>query len=225
MTALTFDVLDARAEPYAALPTIVFRLRIAETGGGAVHALALRCQIRIQPHLRRYDTGEELRLTELFGERSQWGDSVRPFLWTHVSTMVTGFTGATEIDLPVTCTYDFEVAGTKYLHALGDGSVPLLLLFSGTCFTRGSAGFVAEPVAWDQEASFELPVRVWRGVMDLYFPNAGWIRVDRATLDALQRFKTDRALPTWDHAFERLLKEAGADAPSGGTGDPRRDRP
>jgi hypothetical protein len=211
MTALAFQVLDARAEPFAAVPTIVLRLRIEEADGRPVHALALRAQIRIEPQRRSYDSGEEARLDELFGEPSRWGESVRSFLWTHVSTMVTGFRGSTEIDLPVTCTYDFEVAGTKYLHALGDGDVPLLLLFSGTCFTKGTTGFAAEPVAWDQEASFALPVRVWREVMDLYFPNSGWIRVDRGTLDALQRFRADRALPTWEQAFELLFKAAGED--------------
>ena len=68
------------------------------------------------------------------------GRSLRPFLWTHVATTVTGFTARTEIDLPVTCTYDFEVAGTKYFHALDDGEIPLVLLFSGTTFSRGDAG-------------------------------------------------------------------------------------
>jgi hypothetical protein len=33
--------------------------------------------------------------------------------------------------------------------------------------------------------------------------------VSRETLDALARFKSDRALPTWDEAFEQLLKQAG----------------
>ena len=45
--------------------------------------------------------------------------------------------------------------------------------------------------------------------MDLYFPNTGWLRLRRETLDALQRYKTERALLTWDETFERLLKEAG----------------
>jgi Family of unknown function (DUF6084) len=49
--------------------------------------------------------------------------------------------------------------------------------------------------------------------MDLYFPNSGWLRVRRDTLDELQRFKASRALPTWDQAFEQLLKAAGEDAP------------
>jgi hypothetical protein len=105
------------------------------------------------------------------------------------------------------------VAGAKYLHALGDGEIPLLLLFSGTAFTRGDAGFAAEPVAWDTDASFRLPVAVWRGVMDLYFPGGGWLRVRRDTLDALQRYKAAHALPTWDQALERLLKTAGEDSP------------
>jgi hypothetical protein len=211
MTALSFDVLGAHSEPYAATPTIMVRLRITEAAGGAVHALALRCQVRIEPQRRRYDAGEEARLYELFGETPRWGDSLRPFLWTHSSLTVPSFTGSTDVDLPLACTYDFEVAGAKYLHSLGQGEIPLLLLFSGTAFTRASAGFSAEPVAWNEEASYRLPVAVWRQTMDRYFPNSGWLRVSRDTLDALTRFKGARALPTWDLALEQLLKEAGED--------------
>lgn len=214
MTTLDFEVLSARAEPHAAVPTIMLRLRIAETSGVDIHALALRCQIRIEPQRRRYNMVEEERLYELFGETPRWGDTLRPFLWTHLSSMVTGFAGSTEVDLPVECSYDFEVAGAKYLHALADGEIPVLLLFSGTVFTRGASGFAAEPIAWNQEASFRLPVAVWRGVMDLYFPNSGWLRVGRDTLDELQRFKAARALPTWDQALEQLLKRAGEDEQS-----------
>jgi hypothetical protein len=213
MTRLAFEVVDAHPEPHAATPTIMLRLRVTETGGGDVHALALRCQIRIEPQRRRYSSEEEDRLYELFGETPRWGDTLRPFLWTHVATTIAGFKGSTEVDLPVECSYDFEVAGAKYFHALADGEIPLLLLFSGTVFTRGSSGFAAEPVPWDQEASYRMPVSVWRGVMDLYFPNSGWVRVSRDTLDALQRYKSSLALPTWDQAFERLLKQAGENEP------------
>ena len=209
MTALSFAVVDAQAEPHAAVPTIMLRLRVEEADGFRVHALALRCQIRIEPQRRRYGPEEEKQLYELFGETAQWGDSLRPFLWTHVSTTIGKFDGATEFDLPVECTYDFDVAGAKYLHALNDGDIPLLLLFSGTVFTRGTSGFSAEPLSWSLEASHKLPVSVWRDMMDLYFPNSGWIRIDRDTLHALQRFRASRGLPTWDHAFEQLLKEAG----------------
>ena len=73
------------------------------------------------------------------------------------------------------------------------------------------SGFSAEPVSWDREASYKLPVSVWRDVMDMYFPNSAWVRVRRDTLDDLQRYKARQALPTWDQAFERLLKSAGDD--------------
>ncbi|MGH9016522.1 MAG: DUF6084 family protein, partial [Acidimicrobiales bacterium] len=169
---------------------------------------ALRCQIRIEPQRRRYAADEEERLYELFGETPQWGDSLHPFLWTHVSTTVAGFRGVTEIDLPVECTYDFEVAGAKYLHSLSEGEIPLLLLFSGTVFTRGESGFAAEPVSWHEDATFRLPVAVWRGLMDLYFPRSGWIRVGRDTLDDLREFRVRRGLPTWDQALQQLLKVA-----------------
>jgi Family of unknown function (DUF6084) len=210
MTALAFEVLGSRAEPHAAVPTIILRLRVTETTGGSVHALALRCQIRIEPQRRRYDPDEEERLYELFGETPLWGSSLRPFLWTHVSTTLGGFTGSADFDLPVECTYDFEVAGAKYLHSLSNGEIPVLLLFSGTAFTRGESGFSAEPVSWDRDATYRLPVWVWRDVMDMYFPNSAWVRVRRDTLDDLQRFKAEQALPTWDQAFEQLLKRAGA---------------
>ena len=213
MTTLSFEVESSRAEPHAAVPTIMLRLRVEEADGFSVHALALRCQIRIEPQRRRYSAEEEVRLYEMFGETPQWGDSLRPFLWTHVSTTLGKFDGTTEFDLPVECTYDFDVAGAKYLHALADGDIPLLLLFSGTVFTRGESGFAAEPLSWSLEASHRMPVAVWRAMMDLYYPNSGWVRVQRDTLDALQRFRADRALPTWDQAFEQLLKEAGEDGP------------
>jgi hypothetical protein len=211
MTSLALQVVEARAEAHAAVPTIMLRVRVSETEGGTVHALALRCQIRIEPQRRRYQPEEEDRLYELFGETPRWGDSLRPFLWTHVSTTIAGFTGSTEFDLPIECTYDFEVAAAKYLHSLTAGEIPLILLFSGTVFTRGDRGFAAEPVSWNLEASYRLPVAVWRGVMDLYFPNSGWVRIGRDTLDQLQRFKASRALPTWDQAFEQLLKHADED--------------
>jgi hypothetical protein len=212
---LAIDVTGVEVEPNAAVPTILFATHLRETSGATVHAIALRAQIRIEPQRRRYSPAEEERLLELFGETPQWGESLRPFLWSHVETMVAGFTGETTVSLPMVCSYDFEVAGAKYLHGLeagpGQGEVPLLFLFSGTVFTKGDSGFNAELVPWHLESRFRLPVRTWRDTMDRYFPNAGWLRLSRDTIDRLQRFRATRALPTWEQAIEVLLKEAGED--------------
>jgi hypothetical protein len=211
MSPVSFEIVGARVEAYAAVPTLMLRLRIVASDGEPIHALALRSQIMIEPKRRQYDQDEERRLTELFGETPRWGDTLQPFLWTNVSTTVTGFTGDTEIDLPITCTYDFEIAAAKYMHSLDGGEIPIVALFSGTVFGRSAAGLKAAPVSWSEEASYRLPVSLWRDMMDLYFPNSAWLRLGRDTLDALQQYKVARALRTWDETFERLLKEAGED--------------
>ena len=134
---------------------------------------------------------------------------MKPFLWTHASTIVVGFSGSTRAELPVTCTYDFEVAATKYLHGLAEGEVPLLLLFSGTVFLQGATGISVSQIPWDKEASFRLPVQVWREMMDHYFPNSGWLRLHTDTLSLLMRCKGRRAVPSWDQLMISLLRDAG----------------
>lgn len=208
MRGLSFQVAGARVEPYAAVPTLLFGLRVEARGGETVESIALRCQIRIEPHRRRYDKAEEDRLVELFGEAPRWGDTLKPFLWTHVSTIVSGFTGAIDVDLPVPCSYDLEVAAAKYFHALEEGEIPLLLLFSGTVFVRGESGLYVEPVPWAAETAYRLPVRVWRDLMDAYYPGSGWLRLRRETIDELQRIKARRAITTWDELVATLVREA-----------------
>ncbi|HEX3557460.1 MAG TPA: DUF6084 family protein [Thermoanaerobaculia bacterium] len=205
MADLKFQVAGARAEPYAAVPTLVFTLRIEEVSSQPIHAIALRCQVQIEPNRRSHSPAEQARLLEMFGVPGRWGETVKPLHWTHVSVMVPSFQGAVTVDLPMTCTYDFEVTAAKYFEALDDGEIPLLFLFSGTVFTPGGTGFMVQRVPWEKEAPFRLPVRVWRQVMDLYFPHSVWIRLQRESLDALQRFKAERALPTWDDVVAALL--------------------
>jgi hypothetical protein len=209
VTDLDFTCTDVRPEDYAAGPTLLFRLRIDAAGGERVHALALRCQIRIEPARRKYDAGEAALLGDLFGEPERWGTTLKPLQFAHASITVPGFTGSTETDLPVPCTYDTEVASAKYFRALAGGEVPLLLLFSGTVFT-GERGFRAEPVPWHKEATVRMPVRVWQQMIDQYFPNTGWLLLRRDSLDALQRYRSQRALPSWEHVVDELLRTAEA---------------
>ena len=170
MSNYEFSVVDIFAEPYAAAPQLTARLRIQESTGQTIHAIALRCQVRIEPQRRRYEEADESGLRALFGERDRWAETLKPFLWMQSSAMVQGFTEITEVDLPLPCTYDFEVTGSRYLHAVNDGTVPLALLFSGTVFTKGANGFGVEQVPWDCEASYALPVTVWQEMIESYFP-------------------------------------------------------
>lgn len=209
MTALDFSVLSIGAEPYAVTPNLLARVRIAETTEAVVHALALRCQIRVEPRRRRYSDAEEAGLLDLFGPRERWGSTLATFPWLHATAMVPGFTGECVTELVMPCTYDFEVTASKYLHALGNGTVPLSFLFSGTVFTKGPNGFGVEQVPWDREAQFAMPVEVWRDVVRQNFPSTGWLRLDHDIIAALMRFKAARGLPGVDQAVAELLDGAG----------------
>lgn len=205
MTELAFEVIDVRPQEHAASPHLLFRLRVTESSGAVVHAIALRAQLRIEPQRRPYDAGEQAGLADLFGTADRYTSTLKPFLWTHATAMVQGFETSREFDLPVACTYDFDVSATKYLHALRGGDVPLVLLFSGTVFTRGATGFAVEQLSWSLEASCRLPVASWHQLMDLYFPGSGWIRLDRETIAALALHRTARGLTSWEQTIADLL--------------------
>ncbi len=209
MSRMAFSVVGARAERYAAAPQIALRVRVTESSGVPIYAIALQAQIQLEPQRRRYGQGESAGLVELFGEPERYGSTLRPLQWAQVSKTVLAFTGETEFDLAIPCSYDFEVAAHKYLSALREGEIPLLLLFSGTVFERGAGGISAGLVPWSCEARYRLPVAVWRETMDAFFPNSAWIRIDRDVFDELHRFKTARGFPTLDAALARLCEEAG----------------
>ncbi|MDR6979697.1 hypothetical protein J2X68_006434 [Streptomyces sp. 3330] len=210
MTEFSFSCTGVRADRYAAGPTLVFRLRVTAADDARVHALALRCQIRVEPARRGYEPAEADGLADLFGERSRWGSTLQPVQFAQISHMVPGFTGETETDLVVPCTYDMDIAATRYLDALTTGEVPLLMLFSGTAFT-GEGGFRVEPVPWDREAAFRMPVETWREMVEQHFPGCGWLRLPRDTMAALLAYRSRHALPSWDATLKALLDE-GADA-------------
>lgn len=205
MSSYTFTALDIFAEPWAASPQLTARLRIEESTGQVVHAIALRCQVRIEPQRRGYGSAEADSLQALFGERDRWSQTLKPFLWMQCSTTVQGFRGSCEVDLPLPCSYDFDVVGSRYLHALSDGEVPVSLMFSGTVFTKGVTGFGVEQVPWDCDASYRMPVSVWRQMMDLYYPNTGWIRLDHDLLAELAGYRARHGLTSWEETLERLL--------------------
>jgi hypothetical protein len=207
MSGLVIEVLGAGPEPYAAVPTISLRLRVSESDGLPVSAVVLRVQVRIEPQRRSHDAAEVNRLRDLFGGSTQWGESLRPFFWTELSKVIGAFSSPIEVDLPIMCTYDLEVAATRYFHAVREGEIPLVLLFSGTVFTNDGSRLVVEPVPWHLEASYRMPASCWRETMDGYFPERCWIRLSRETIDALLDVKASGGLPTLDQAIEMLLGE------------------
>jgi Family of unknown function (DUF6084) len=207
MPDLGFKVEDAAAVQFAVVPTIALKLRITNADPEeTIHTIALRCQIQIDVTHRRYTADEQAQMRDLFGEPERWSQTLRSLLWTHVSIVVPSFRASTLVDLPIHCTFDFNVGATKYFEGLRGGEIPLVLLFSGTIFYADSDDVLqVMPISWSQEARFRLPVKVWRDMMDAYYPNTAWLNLRRDVFDRLYQYKTQRGIPTWEQALESVL--------------------
>jgi hypothetical protein len=204
---LTCAVTRVEALAPAAAPTLRFTLAL-DAGGATVRSLALGVQIQIAARQRRYAERDQPQLVDLFGDPARWGQTLRTLPWLRATLVTPPFDGAATVALEVPCTYDFEVAATRYLSALRDGEVPLELLFSGTVFWTGDdARLQAARIPWDCEARCAMPVRVWREAIDACFPDAAWLRLGRDAFDGLAAFRAARALPSWEATVEALLEE------------------
>ncbi len=207
MPNLDFGIDGAEVPEFAAVPSLLFKLRIENLEEEPIRSVALNTQIRIAATQRHYDAAEQERLTELFGEPSRWKDTLRSLLWTHTVLQVPRFSGSTVVDMPVTCTYDLEVVAAKYFFALKDGEVPLEFLFSGTVFYAAEGGRLQTArISWEKDAEFRLPVRLWKEMMERYFPNSAWIRLHRDAFDQLYDYKIRMGLLTWEATVEALLR-------------------
>ncbi|MEU0564412.1 DUF6084 family protein [Nonomuraea sp. NPDC005983] len=196
----------------AAVPTLHFKLRIDNTGGPEVRSLTLNTQLRIAAPRRAYDERAQRGLAELFGPPEDWGRNLSSLLWTQTVTQVPGFTGSTLAPVAVACTYDFEVAAAKYFHVLEDGDIPLEFLFTGTAFYLEEGRLQAVHLPWDTEADFDMPVRVWKDLMDRYFPESAWVRLGRDAFDRLYAYKVRHTLVGWDDVVRSLLETGGGRA-------------
>jgi len=189
-------------------PLLLFKVRISATPVvDPIQSVLLSTQIQIQPPQRSYSSSEKERLVELFGTPDRWGQTLRNRLLTHANTTVGSFTGSAEAILSVPCSYDLNIAATKYFYALDSGEVSLLFLFSGSVFYAGPDGRLqVEPISWSKEATFRLPVQVWRELMEQHYPNCAWLYLQRDVFDQLFAYKRRNGHATWEQAIEELLE-------------------
>ena len=208
MPELSIQVAGAKVVQYAAVPTIAFQLEIGNAARDeTIHTIVLRCQIQIEVTRRGYAPAEQARLRDLFGHPDRWGQTLRNLLWTHTSVVVPAFEGTTAaVDMNIPCTFDFNVASTKYFEGLESGAIPLVMLFSGSVFYgSGDEPVQVAPISWDLEARFSLPAQTWREMMAHYYPNTAWLNLHRDAFDRLYYYKVENGIPTWEQALEQLL--------------------
>jgi hypothetical protein len=86
-------------------------------------------------------------------------------------------------------------------------------MFSGTVFyAEPDGGLRVAPISWDKETRFRLDLKVWKDLMDAYYPNSAWLSIRRDVFEDLHRFKIERGIPTWEQAFETLLASVKEEA-------------
>jgi hypothetical protein len=212
MPELHFQIEGAEVVPHAATPLIALKLRITNLPASeTIHAITLRCQVQIEPAKRRYTPNEQEKLLDLFGTSERWARTVKPLLWMNTSVAVPRFTAELLVDLELPCTFDFNVAATKYFHALDTGDIPVAVMFSGTLFYEGQDGALQiSQVPWDREASFRLPISVWKEMMEMHHPNSAWLCLRRDSFEQLYNYKVRHGLPTWEQAIAKALAAENA---------------
>jgi hypothetical protein len=210
MPDLDFQVEGVAAVKYAAVPMLSFRLRVTNKNAGEmVHSVVLRAQIQIEVTRRHYSPQEQAQLRDLFGEPERWSKTLKSMLWTHAAITVPPFQKEMVVEIPVPCTFDFSVGATKYFHGLTDGDLPLNFMFSGTVFYRGeNDAMQVAPISWEKEAKFKLPLKIWRDVIDEYYPNTAWLCLRRDAFERLYDFKVRNGIPTWEEVIDRVFSNA-----------------
>lgn len=204
-----FEITGAEVVARAATPTLRFNIEITDASAIRIHFIALSALITVEPGMRTYESDDRERLVELFGEPERWGSTTGAFRWTQVDTVVPAFTERGSLRLPVQCTYDHEIAATKYFGGIDSGTYPLQFHFNGTVYYEGADGRLQMlPLAWDRSARFELPVETWRRMIDLHYPEGGWMRLGTETLRRLGQRKAESGAPTMDDCISRLLDRA-----------------
>jgi hypothetical protein len=204
---LDFRVESVAPVPFGATPLLGFR--IAVTNGKpeqAIYSVALRAQIQIEVTRRPYSAEDQERLRDLFDAPERWGQTLRNMLWTNAVTTVASFNGSTTVEMQVPCTFDFNIAATKYFHGIESGEIPLCFLFSGTVFYDGGDGTpLVAPISWSKEARCRLPAGTWREMMATYYPNIAWLCLRRDVFERLHQYKIRKGIPTWEAVLERML--------------------
>jgi hypothetical protein len=207
MPDLSFKIKGVEPAAKGLVPLLHFKLEVSNAcQQEIIENVLLQAQIQIQPTQRCYAAEEKEKLADLFGAPERWGQTLRNHFWAHSQATVRRFSGSTEVILPVPCTYDLNVLGSKYFNALDSGEVSLLFLFSGSIFHNTDEGRLqVQQISWEKETAYRMPVAVWKEMMEHHYPNSAWLSLRRDVFDELSAYKRRHGLATWEQVLQRFL--------------------
>jgi hypothetical protein len=202
-----FAVSGVELDPHAATPLLRFAIDVSDAGGREIYTIALAAQVQIDGDRRAYDPETRERLHDLFGEPEQIPQTAGPVQIGRVETLVPSFRGACSFTLAVPLSGDVELAATRYLASLADGTVPLSFHFNGSIFYCDDADRLQVTlVPWSCDAHYRLRLGDWRSLIERRYAAAGFVRVQADTLEALRRRRTERGLASFDATIRDALR-------------------
>jgi hypothetical protein len=210
-----FEITGVRSLERAATPTLSLSGAVSDRSGRRVLMIALTALITVEPGERSYGDDDRGRLIELFGEPERWASTTGSFRWTQADVVVPSFRGEGGFEIPIHCTYDHEVAATKYFAGVEDGDYPLRLHLSGTVYYEGDDGRMQMlRLPWDRSTRFGLPVETWRRTIEAHYPRGGWVHLSDETLAALASHRARTGTATSEAAIRALLEAAEGEGAS-----------
>jgi hypothetical protein len=208
---LALELLGIEPEPFAAAPTLNLRIGLRRPDGGPVQCVLLTTTVTIAAARRGYEPAERDRLERQIGAAALSGEPPGGLLWARIGVTVPTFRGETEVTVALPCGHDMQVTADQYLRALAGGEVPLDLAFDGTVFYPGEDGVLrTAQIPCRHRAAGELPVAVWRSLVDRYYGAVRWLRLDEDRFDRLAAYRARRAHTSFDDTVDELLRAAEA---------------
>ena len=208
MPDLSFQVEGAEVVANAATPLLAFKLRLTDANPEqTIHTVALRCQIQLEVTRRKYTRGRSGAPARSVWRAQPLGpDPAKSFV-------------------------DARQSGRAFVHRERRWSIFPCLALSISMWRRPNismvwrtekcrfacssaarffmpareGGLQVAPISWDKEARFKLPVKVWRDMMESYYPNSAWLCLHKDAFDRLYQYKVRHGIPTWEEALESIV--------------------
>ena len=203
-----FEILGVRARRRAAAPTLRFSVGQRRLRDREVYTIALTGADRDRAREAHATTTRPASDSSSSSASPSAGRRPRAASLDQVDVAGPGFTGAPEFELEVPCTYDLEVAATKYFGGLADGEAPLRFHFTGSVFYAATRAHPDRPDPVGLLGRFAMPVEVWKRDDRPHYPAAAGSRCTARRSSACARCRR-AGLPTFDAAVGELLDGAG----------------
>ena len=209
MPDLAITVESAEVVPFAAAPTLAsdcaWRMPTREE---IIHTVVLRCQIQIEVTRRRYSGFDQERLARSVRRAGALGPDAAQSAVDQHQPVVPQFTAKPRSIRRYPALSISASPPPSISTAWRMATFPVCLMFSGTVFYADPGDRCRWRPFLGQGNEIPAAAKVWKDMMDAYYPNSAWLCLRRDVFEELQRFKVERGIPYMGAGASKLLLSA-----------------